>query len=144
MTYPEKENTADTPETSYNKDLANSANLRPYTEQVELAETSKPEIHSQNTTSTGEIEDRPSKPPLILAKPGGSHAEATPAPFKVATASKAEPAATVPTSLPVTDSSISIDEDTRPNVSALIIDSIAAAVAIAFTVLLLQDVIPFL
>jgi hypothetical protein len=45
---------------------------------------------------------------------------------------------------PVPDSSISIDEDRGPNVGALIIDAIAAAVAIAFTVLLVQDVIPFL
>ena len=145
MTDPQKENKAESSEASYSKDLANSANPVPDTEHVEPAETSKPELHSKPTTSSEEIaENKPSKPPLILAKPGDSRAEATPAPVKVATAPKVKPAATVPAGSPVTDSSISIDEDSRPNVSALIIDSIAAAVAIAFTVLLLQDIIPFL
>jgi hypothetical protein len=44
----------------------------------------------------------------------------------------------------VVDSSISIDGDSDRNVGAIIVDAIAAAVAIAFTVLLAQDVIPFL
>ena len=145
MTDPQKEYTAETPDTSYSEDLASSANSAPDTEQVEPAETSIPELHSKPTTSSEEItEIKPSKPPLILAKSGDSRAEATPAPVKVATAPKANTAATVPAGSPVTDSSISIDEDSRPNVSALIIDSIAAAVAIAFTLLLLQDIIPFL
>jgi TRAP-type mannitol/chloroaromatic compound transport system permease small subunit len=59
-------------------------------------------------------------------------------------APKVKSAATDPASSPVTDSSISIDGDHSPNVGALIIDAIAAAVAIAFTVLLVQDIIPFL
>jgi hypothetical protein len=42
------------------------------------------------------------------------------------------------------DSSISIDGDRDLNVGALIVDAIAATVAIAFAVLLAQDVIPFL
>jgi hypothetical protein len=42
------------------------------------------------------------------------------------------------------DSSISIDGDRDQNVGALVVDAIAAAVAIAFAVLLAQDVIPFL
>lgn len=145
MTDPQKENTAETPDTNYSEDLASSASPAPDTEQVEPAETSRPEFHSRPTASPEEIaENKPSKPPLILAKSGDSRIEATPAPIKVATAPKAKPAATVPPDSHVTDSSISIDEDSRPNVSALIIDSIAAAVAIAFTLLLLQDIIPFL
>ena len=145
MTDPQKEETAENSDTSYSEDLASSASPAPDTERVEPAETSEPEFHSKPTTSSEEIaENKPIKPPLILAKSGDSLAEATPAPIKMATAPKAKPASTVPAGSPVTDSSISIDEDSRPNVSALIIDSIAAAVAIAFTLLLLQDIIPFL
>jgi methylmalonyl-CoA mutase N-terminal domain/subunit len=44
----------------------------------------------------------------------------------------------------VADSSISIDGDRSQNVGATIVDAIAAAVAIAFTVLLAQEIIPFL
>ena len=145
MNEPKKENKAKTPETSYSEDFASSTNPTPDTEQVEPAETSKPKLHFKSTTYSEEIaENKPSKPPIILAKPGDSRDVATPDPVKAATTSKAERAATEPASSPVTDSSISIDEDSRPNVSALIIDSIAAAVAIAFTLLLLQDIIPFL
>ena len=145
MNDPQKENTAETPETSYSEDHVSNTNLAPDTEEVEPAETSKPEFNSKPTTSYEEIaENKPSKPPLILAKSDDSRAVATPAPVKVATAPKVEPVATVSAGSPVTDSSITIDENSRPNVSALIIDSIAAAVAIAFTLLLLQDIIPFL
>ena len=145
MTDPQKQNTAETPETSHSKDLPSNANPAPDNEQADPAKTSKPELYSQPTTSSKEIaENKSSKPPLILSKPGESRAEATPTVVKVTTAPKVKPAATVPTVSPVTDPSISIDEDKRPNVSALIIDSIAAAVAIAFTILLLQDIIPFL
>jgi hypothetical protein len=59
-------------------------------------------------------------------------------------APKVKPASTDPAGSQVADSSISIDGDNSPNVGALIIDAIAAAVAIAFTVLLVQDIIPFL
>jgi hypothetical protein len=75
-------------------------------------------------------------------KPAKTQVKLAPAPAKVAMAPK--PAAAEPASSPVADSSISIDEDSRPNVAALIIDAFAAAAAIAFTVLLAQDVIPFL
>ena len=59
-------------------------------------------------------------------------------------APKVKPAVTDPASSKVTDSSISIDVDSSPNVGALILDAIAAAIAIAFTVLLAQDIIPFM
>ena len=44
------------------------------------------------------------------------------------------------------DSSISIDEDTdtSANIKLFIVDALAAAIAIAFTVLILQDSLPFL
>ena len=145
MTDPQKENRAESSETSYSKDLANSANPIPDTEQIEPAETSKPELNAKPTPSFDEItENKPSKPPVVLAKPAESRAKPTPAPIKVAMAPKVKPAATDPAGSPVTDSSISIDGDSSPNVGALIIDAIAAAVAIAFTVLLVQDIIPFL
>ena len=145
MIDPQKENRAETSETSYSIDLANSANLVADAEQVEPAETSKPELHSKPTPSFDEItENKPSKPPVVLAKPAESPAKPTPAPIKVAMVPKVKPAATDPAGTPVTDSSISIDGDRSPNVGALIIDAIAAAVTIAFTVLLVQDIIPFL
>ena len=100
MTDPQKENTAETPDTNYSEDLASSASPAPDTEQVEPAETSKPEFHSKPTASSEEIaENKPSKPPLVLAKPSESRAEATPAPVKLPTAPKAKPAATVPVGL---------------------------------------------
>ena len=145
MINPEKENRVETSETSYSKDLANSTNPVPDAEKVEPAETSKPNLHSKSTPSVNEIaENKPSKPPIVLAKPAESRDEPTPAPVKVAMAPKVQPAATDPAGSPVTDSSISIDGDGSPNVGALVIDAIAAAVAIAFTVLLVQDIIPFL
>ena len=145
MTDPQKENKAESSEANYSKDLANSANPIPDTEQIEPAETSKPELHSKPTPSFDEItENKPSKPPLILAKPAESLAKPPPAPVKVTMAPKVKPAATDPAGSPVTDSSISIDGDRSLNVGALITDAIAAAVTIAFTVLLVQDIIPFL
>ncbi len=145
MTDPQKENKAESSEASYSKDLANSANPVPDTEQIEPAEASKPELHPKSTPSFDEItESKPSMPPLILAKPAESRAKPTPAPVKVAMAPKVKPASTDPAGSQVADSSISIDGDNSPNVGALIIDAIAAAVAIAFTVLLVQDIIPFL
>ena len=145
MTVPQKENRVETSETSFSKDLANSANPLTDAEKVEPAETSKPELHSKSTPSFNKIaENKPSKPPFVLAKPAESRGEPTPDPVKVAMAPKVQPAATDPVGSPVTDSSISIDEDSSPNIGALIIDAIAAAIAIAFTVLLMQDIIPFL
>jgi hypothetical protein len=145
MTNPQKENRTETSETSYSKDLANSTNPTPDAEQVEPAETSKPELHSKPTPSFDEVtEDKSSKPPVVLAKTDESRAKPTPAPIKVTMAPTVKPANIDPAGSQVTDSSISIDGDSSPNVGALIIDAIAAAVAIAFTVLLVQDIIPFL
>ena len=111
----------------------------PDAEQVESAEASKPELSSKTTSlPEGSADSKPNKTPVVLAKP----AEPTPAPVKVSMAPR--PAVTKPASSPVVDSSISIDGDRDQNVGAIIVDAIAAAVAIAFTVLLAQDVIPFL
>ena len=145
MTDPQKENRAETSETSCSKDLANSANPVTDAEQIEPAETSKLDLHSKPTPSFDQItENKPSKPPVVLAKPAESSAKPTPAPLKMSMAPNIKPAATNLAGSTVTDSSVSIDGDSSPNVGALIIDAIAAAVAIAFTVLLMQDIIPFL
>ena len=145
MNDPQKENSAKSPETNYKKDFTDSANPIPNTKQVEPVETSEPELHHKPTPSFDEIaENKPSKPPVVLAKPAESRAEPTPATVKVTMATKVKPAVTDPAGSPVTDSSISINGDSSPNVGALIIDAIAAAVAIAFTVLLVQDITPFL
>jgi len=144
MINPQKENRVESSETSYSKDLVNSANPVPDAETVDPAETPKPDLQPKSTPSSNEIEEnKPSKPPIVLAKPAESRDKPTPAPVR-AMAPKVQRAATDSASSPVTDSSISIDVDGSPNVGALIIDAIAAAVAIAFTVLLVQDIIPFL
>ena len=108
-------------------------------EQVESTEASKPKLPSKTTAfPEGSADSKPNKPPVVLAKP----AEPTPAPVKISMAPRS--AITKPASSPVVDSSISIDGDRDPNVGAIIVDAISAALAIAFTVLLAQDVIPFL
>lgn len=147
MTDSQKDNRAENPDTD--SSLEGAAHARPAAdaEHLESTEASIPEIPSTaSPSSEGFDKSKPSKPPVVLAKPAKNSAEtpakAKPAPVKVAMAPK--PAATNPAGRPVPDSSISIDEDRRPNVGALILDALAAAIAIAFTVLLAQDVIPFL
>jgi hypothetical protein len=63
-----------------------------------------------------------------------------PAPAKVAFATKPT------TSVAAPDPSISIYEDINPTppISLLIVDALAATIALAFTVLILQDILPFL
>ena len=51
MTNPQKENSTETSETSYSKDLANSANPLTDAEHVEPAETSKPILYPKPTHS---------------------------------------------------------------------------------------------
>ena len=62
------------------------------------------------------------------------------APAKVAFATKPKTSEATP------DPSISIDEDinSTPPISLLIVDALAAAVALTFTILILQDILPFL
>ena len=66
--------------------------------------------------------------------------QSAPAPAKVAFATKPTTSEAVP------DPSISINEDINPTppISLLVVDALAATVALAFTVLILQDVLPFL
>ena len=61
-------------------------------------------------------------------------------------ASKVTTNSNLATSLSKHDSSISIceDTDTSTNIKLFIVDALAAAIAIAFTVLILQDSLPFL
>ena len=65
--------------------------------------------------------------------------QSAPAPTKVALAIKPRTSEAAP------DPSISIDEDIdrTPN-SLLIVDVLAAAVSLAFTILILEDILPFL
>jgi hypothetical protein len=112
---------------------------------VESAETSKQEFSSKiNPFPEGSPDSKPNKPPLVLAKPPEPKVDPTPTPAPVRMSAPPRPAVTKPTSSPVIDSSISIGEDRDQNVGAIILDAIAAAIAIAFTVLLAQDIIPFL
>jgi hypothetical protein len=66
--------------------------------------------------------------------------QSAPAPAKVAFATKPTTSEAVP------DPSISIDEDINPTppISLIIVDVLTAAVSLAFTVLILQDILPFL
>ena len=79
----------------------------------------------------------------MLEGPGDqTPAPAKPAPRPAAPQSAAPKA---PTPAPVaTPGSAPIAEKDSVSVPALVVDAIAAAIAIAFTVLLLQDVLPFL
>ena len=143
MNAPQNKNESETLPSSPNIDESASNTPAPESEQIEASEASKPELSSKTTTfPEGSADSKPNKPLVVLAKPTEPPAEAMPAPIKVSMAPR--PAVTKPASSPVVDSSISIDEDSDRNVGAIIVDAIAAAVAIAFTVLLAQDVIPFL
>ena len=145
MTDSQKNNSEDSFESTPNLDGTIGANPAPDALKVEPAETSEPKLYSKPTPSSGETAQiKPSKPPVFLAEPTKARTEPTPSPVNGAMAPKAKPAATETSGSQATDSSISIDEDNSPNVGALIIDAIAAAIAIAFTVLLVQEVIPFL
>jgi len=63
-----------------------------------------------------------------------------PTPVKAALTPKQEP-----TTAPIQDSSISIDEDPEsPTVAAIVVDALSASITIAFTVLIVQDALPFL
>ncbi len=143
MNDPQNKNESETLGSTPNIDESASNTPAPNSEQIEPSEASKLELSSK-TTPFPEVsaDSKPNKTPVVLAKPAEPPAEAMPAPVKASMAPR--PAVTKPASSPVVDSSISIDRDRDPNVGAVIVDAIAAAVAIAFTVLLAQDVIPFL
>ena len=141
MTDSQKNKAEDTLESTSSLDVTTGATPSPDVEQVQSTEPSKPETSSIPTPSSELFsENKPTKPPLVLAKP--AEAPANPTTVKVGIVPR--PTKTESASSPVSDPSISVDADSAPNVGALILDAIAAATAIAFTVLLAQDVIPFL
>ena len=143
MNDPENKNESETLGSAPSIDGSASNTPAADAEQFESAEASKPELSSKTTPSPEAFAcSKPNKTPVILAKPTEPPAEPTPAPVKVSVAPR--PAVTKPASSPVVDSSISIDGDRDQNVGAIFVDAIAADVAIAFTVLFAQDVIPFL
>ena len=145
MTDSLKNNAEDTVESA--SGLEGTAPAKPTAddEQIQSNRPSKAEDSSISTPSTEEIvKNNINKPPVIHAEPIETRSDPKPTPVNVAIAPKAKPVTAKTKDSPMIDSSISIDKDIKPNVGALIIDAIAAAVAIAFTVLLAQDVIPFL
>lgn len=143
MNDPQNKNKPESLGATPSTDASASSSPAPDSERVESAGTPKEEISSENSSlSEGSTESKPNDPPVVLATPAEAVTKPTPTPVKLSMAPK--PAVTEPQSSPVPDSSISIDGDRGPNVGALFVDAIAAAVAIAFTVLLARDVIPFL
>ena len=141
MTDSKNDKAEDTLESTSSLDVTTGATPEPDVEQVQPTEPSKPETSSiPNPSSELFSENKPNKPPVVLAKP--SEAPANPTTVRVGLVPKAYK--TESASSPVADPSISVDADSTPNVSAIILDAIAAATAIAFTILLAQDVIPFL
>ena len=141
MTDSQKNKAEDTLESTSSLDGTTGATPAPDVEQVQSTEPSKQETSSIPTPPSELFsENKPTKPPLVLAKP--AEAPANPTTVKVGLVPKATK--TESASSPVADPTISVDADSAPNVGTLILDAIAAATAIAFTVLLAQDVIPFL
>ena len=141
MTDSQKDKAEDTLESTSSLDGTTGATPAPDVKQVPSTEPSKQETSSIPAPSSELFsENKPTKPPVVLAKP--AEAPANPTTVKVGIVPKATKTESV--SSTVSDPSISVDADSAPNVGALILDAIAAATAIAFTVLLAQDVIPFL
>lgn len=138
MNDPQNRNEPETIESAPGIEVSASNTSVPDAEKVESAEAStKP-----NAFPEGSAESKPNKPPLVLAKPSETPTESTPAPIKVSIAPESAAKETVASH--AADSSISIDGERDQNVGALIVDAIAAAVAISFAILLAQDVIAFL
>ncbi len=103
------------------------------------------EVASAKAVSTDASPQTPVQPALKLATP------ATPRPTEVPTPAPAAAQPSNPTTEPKTPRARTVSitspattEESSINVPMLIIDAIAAAIAIAFTVLLLQDLSPFL
>lgn len=143
MNDPQNKNEPETIESAPGIEVSASNTSVPDAEKVESAEASNSEILSKpNAFPEGSAESKPNKPPLVLAKPSETPTESTPAPIKVSIAPESAAKETVASH--AADSSISIDGERDQNVGALIVDAIAAAVAISFAILLAQDVIAFL
>lgn len=81
-----------------------------------------------------------SEPDRDVSSDVSSDVAPQPTPVKAALTPKQEP-----TTAPIQDSSISIDEDPEsPTVAAIVVDALSASITIAFTVLIVQDALPFL
>ena len=97
------------------------------------------------TPSFDEMAESKPAPTPAAEQPASPPPPAKPAPKPVVIAKDPEP---VKPAAPVADPSITFDdsEDGSDGISipALVVDAVAAAIAIAFTVLLLQDVLPFI
>ena len=110
----------------------------------------KAEAAGADTDSIETSPQTPAQPALKLAsppaaKPAAPHAAAPVAPRAAApVAPRAAAAPTPATASSIARPSAAPTEEASISVPILIIDAIAAAVAIAFTVLLLQDLSPFL
>ena len=97
----------------------------------------RPKAPAKPTPSFEELAESAPAKAAVTPKPA---AAPMPTPAKVAITQKPATAKSAPTP----DPSISIDPDSGPNVALLVVDALAAAIAIAFTVLLVQDTLPFL
>ena len=99
--------------------------------------TDKPEKETAPRINNPQV-DIPDQEPTRVAK--------APVPAPLPAAAKVTSTSEPTKSVTEHDSSISIDEDedTNPNIKLFILDAFVAAVAIAFTVLILQDSLPFL
>ncbi|MGB0744027.1 MAG: hypothetical protein ACPGSB_05835 [Opitutales bacterium] len=90
----------------------------------------------------------PKKPaPKVIAKPEPKPVSTKPASANSAKPISIAPKADKPKSTPARDSSISYDKKKKESdvsVVSVAVDGVAAAVAIIFTVLILQDALPFL
>jgi hypothetical protein len=83
-------------------------------------------------------------PPAAPAAPAAPRPAAAPTPTPTAATPRPAAAAAPAAARPVAITPAARTEEASINVPMLVIDAIAAAVAIAFTVLLLQDLSPFL
>ena len=143
MNDPQNKNESETIESAPGIEVSANNTSVPDTEKVESDEASNREILSKPTAfPEGSAESKPNKPALVLAKTSEAPSESTPAPIKVSIAPESAAKETVASH--AADSSISIDGERDQNFGALIVDAIAAAVAISFAILLAQDVIAFL
>ena len=99
--------------------------------------TNKPEYEPALGLNGSKVDERVQEP---------SEAAKTPAAAPISKAGKATSTLKQTTPIAKHDSSISMDEDgdTSANTKLFIVDALAAAIAIAFTVLILQDSLPFL
>lgn len=130
---------------------------------TDTPESSKPEAED---AAKGPAQDTPPPAPAKPVKPEQPAAAAAPVKpqlklspdtSKTSAPTASAPASTKPISItpkpsaakpaPAASSSITVDEapaEKKPSVVGIVIDGLAAAIAVTFTILILQDVMPFL